>query len=138
MKIKCYILRKDRTATVKQVDPNKGTFRFNEGLYLLNKKAVNLVDREATPELIFIEGNPNPVFNENKKEVTDNTKKTKKDTTPEPTLLDHQVMKNALKVTGAPRGLGLDIIADYMKDPTKILMLVFAIIIFVAFIGGYF
>lgn len=128
MKIRCIILRKDRSIEIVKANPSASHFRWKDGIYTIDKDAVNLTKKDGnanpTPELIYIEGNPQPIS-------IDGTESTQE-------FLEHTVIENILRATAEPTGFILDIIGDYLKDPSKLLMLVIVLIIAIAGIGGMF
>ena len=125
MKIRCLILRKDKQIIEKKVNPNTSRFKYQGGLYTLNKEAVNITEYpergvNPTPELIYVEGNPLPV------NVSGNVM----------TFLDHLVVQNALQQVSNPRSKIFSLVADYVKNPVKLIPLVIVFIILVAFLMG--
>lgn len=125
-KIRCIILCKNRGVKTVNVNAKANYFRFQRGIYNVDREAVNLTVLVSGPnpvaELIYFEGDPRPFQSE-----TNPVK-----------LLDTQLIENALKQSSAPRGIALEIIRDYLKDPVKLIPLMFAAIIFIAFIRGLF
>jgi len=132
MKIRCVILRRNRTQHVKKVDQRRGFFRFNRGIYLLRKEDINLTYKlsslphvNPTPELLFFEGDPIPVSH-----VHDEGRAGK--------FLDSIVISNALEEIGQPRGIFFEVIGDYLRNPFKIIFLVFAVVIGIGLIQSLF
>lgn len=146
MRIRCVILRRNRTLKIVQHKHERGFFRYNKGIYLLRKEDVNLkygldskVKYAPKPELYFIEGHPIPLgledtedFIEVKGPEGQNVKIPK--ITKASAFLDKLVISNALKEVGKPRGLMWEVVADYVKNPFNVFMLVIAFIVFISFI----
>lgn len=125
MMINCLMIGKDRCITIVKVDAKKGNFTHNKGLYTIPKEAVNLTEfidknKESYPELIYIEGTPLPV----------------NATTGEQEFLEHTVLANALSQVARAKSDWLNLIMDYIKHPSKIMLLAFVAIIVAALIGG--
>jgi hypothetical protein len=126
---------------------DRGFFRFNKGIYLLRKEDVNLkftVEGKKpytpTPELYFIEGHPIPLGKtDDSEEFIDvpgpDGKTTKvKNITKASAFLDKLVISNALMEVGKPRGLIWEVVADYVKKPFNVFILVIAFIVLVSFL----
>jgi hypothetical protein len=132
MNINCRIFCKDRTIETVKVNARHQEFTFNKGLYVIPKEAVNLFKLEGKPryepELVFIEGEPLPV----------NAEKT---STASSDFLTRIVIRNALKQSSRMKSEMFGLIADYMRNPGKIILLVFALTIvgalISAFMGGF-
>lgn len=147
MRIRCVILRRNRTLRVSHYKQERGFFRFNKGIYLLRKEDVNLnysLDKKLKyvpkPELYFIEGHPIPIGKKEDTadfiEITDTEGKIIRipRITKASAFLDKLVISNALREVGKPRGLMWEVVADYVKNPFNVFMLVIAFIVFVSFI----
>lgn len=147
MQIRCIILRRNRTLRVSKYKQERGFFRFNKGIYLLRKEDVNLnynLDKKLKyapkPELYFIEGHPIPIGItedlENFIEIKDGEGNVIKipRITKASAFLDKLVISNALREVGKPRGLMWEVVADYVKNPFNVFMLVISFIVFVSFI----
>jgi len=125
MMINCLMIGKDRCITLVKVDAKKSNFTHNKGLYTIPKEAVNLTEfpdgkTESYPELVYIEGTPLPV----------------NATTGEQEFLEHTVLANALSQVARAKSDWLNLIMDYVKHPSKLLILAFVAIIIAALIGG--
>ena len=126
MMIECLMIGKDRCITVIKVDPRKGKFTYNKGLYTIPKEAVNLTEFvngkiESYPELIFFENDPLPI-NDASGDVNSVLKRT---------VLDNALQQVAKAETGF-----MGIVKEYMQHPSKILILAFVGVIVAALIGG--
>lgn len=127
MMIKCLVIGKDRCITEIKINPRKSNFTHNRGLYTIPKEAVNIAEHsnrkvEAYPELIFWEGNPLPV------NLTEGNVQT---------FLGETVLSNALKQTSRSPSDFMAVVYDYMRNPPKLVMLLFIGIIAVAAIGSF-
>lgn len=135
--IHCLMVGKDRAIEELRVDPSRSTFSHNRGLYTIPREAVNIAkftDPEDNkgrkkgnskikpyPELIYVEGNPQPVNLQNYDVQA---------------FLDHIVLSNALQQVAAPRSDWAIVFLDYVKHPSKALLGLFVLIIAGAVIGG--
>lgn len=127
MIISCRIIGKDRSITTVKVDARKNNFTYNKGLYTLPKESVNLTDfadgkTESYPELVFIEGVALPV-NAISADVQG--------------FLEQTVLANALKQVARSQSDWMAMIMDYMRHPSKLLILAFVGIILAAVVGGF-
>ena len=148
MRIRCIILRRNRTLRISHYKQERGFFRFNKGIYLLRKEDVNLYHNEdkkikyiPKPELYFIEGHPIPIGIKDVEtgevieiEDSEGNKIKIPRITKASAFLDKLVISNALREVGKPRGLMWEVMADYVKNPFNVFMLVIAFIVFVSFI----
>ncbi|MBA7493350.1 hypothetical protein ES702_03908 [subsurface metagenome] len=133
MKIRCIILRRNRTIILKPIDGNNSFFRFSKGIYLTPKNFVNLVSQidktpsvRQHPELIYFEDDPVPlkiILNKDKKESQKELDKRSGK------FLDKVVIGNALKELAKPQGIGFQILMEYIKSPQKMIPMLFMIII---------
>lgn len=127
MMIHCLMIGKDRCIETVKVDAKKTNFTHNKGLYTIPKEAVNLTEHagpkkvESYPELVYIEGIALPV-NLEKGDVQE--------------FLEHIVLSNALNQVARPRSDWFNLFADYIRHPSKIMILGFVVVIVVALIGG--
>jgi len=119
-KIRCIILRKDRTKAVIKVSSDKEFFRYKQGIYNVDREAVNNSNPSMTPELVFVEGVPRPIGSK-----SSGVK-----------CLDKQLIENFVKTASHPRSLGLEIIADYMRNPSKLILLAVGLAVLIAVLQG--
>jgi len=124
-KIRCVILRRDRSIKILNVNPSTEYFRFSNGIYNVDNEAVNMTNPSPNiPELIYVEGNPRPIGS------TEDAIK----------IFDKQLFKKLIEDTVEPKGFAFDIIADYLKDPSKVIVWIFIVIIIYgvlqSFLGG--
>ena len=127
MMIKCLIVGKDRHISIVKIDARKANFNHNNGLYTVPKEAVNLAEfedgkTEGYPELIYIEGTPLPV-NYSEGNVAG--------------FLEQTVIANALKQVVQAKSNWVLIVADYARNPSKLIILAFVGIILAAVIGAF-
>lgn len=125
MNINVTMVTKNRTIKKLEVDSTKDSFKFNKGLYIIRKEAVNFFwdpkkEVRVYPELIYMEGRPSPVNADRDSSH----------------FLNAVVLKNALEQTSDQKSELFSIVGDYARNPSKIMMLVFALIILIAFLGG--
>jgi hypothetical protein len=128
MIIFCRIIGKDRSITTVKIDARKSNFTYNRGLYTIPREAVNLTEYiddkkkiEPYPELVFIEGIALPV-----NVVSGNVQ----------SFLEQTVLANALKQVAHAQSDFMAMLLDYLRHPSKLLILTFVGIIIVAVIGG--
>ena len=127
MNILCLMIKKDKSIQEISVDSTKSNFKFNNGLYTINKEAVNIIKMNqggitVIPELIYVEGNPLPV-NVTEGSVQD--------------FLEHLVLKNALEQVAAPRSEFLDWFSNLLSNPGRLLLYGFVILIGGAIVWGF-
>lgn len=120
------MVTKNRTIKKLEVDSTKDSFKYNKGLYIIRKEAVNFYldpkkESLVYPELIYMEDRPSPV-----NAITEDSSH----------FLNAVVLKNALEQTSDQKSEFGAIIGEYARNPGKIMMLVFAVIILIAFLGG--
>ena len=129
MKIRCIILRRNRTILRKYSDGNKSFFRDNKGIYLTPKNFVNLISEvdetpsvTQHPELIYFEDDPVPLKiiiakdeAEAKKELEARSGK----------FLDKVVVGNALEELAKPQGIGFQVLLEFVKSPSKLIPILF-------------
>jgi hypothetical protein len=125
------MLRKDKTVSYKHLSADEVYFKDRGNLYMIPKEAVNSIafaDKPNNPhaELIYVEGNPIPVFE------TSDTKMSGE------TFLEELVIENVLKSTGQPEGFFFEVLKDYLKSPGKLLMLTVVGIIVLAVLSQMF
>jgi hypothetical protein len=102
-------------------------FERRGNLYMIPKEAINSITYEDIPnnphsELIFVEENPIPFS----LHTTDKSS----------TFLEELIIENVLASTGQPKGFLLELIADYLKTPSKLILLAFVGIIIYAIVSG--
>ena len=125
MRIRCIFLTKARTIEVKNISSSQDCFTFHGGTYSLDKEAVNLTSHSGfevnpTPELFYIEDNPNPITVVNKGTYQ---------------FLEATLTENALRqLGGSSFGFLKEIIADYISNPWKLFILIMGIIVALAII----
>lgn len=128
MRIQCYILKRDRTISVIGVSREKDHFRYNRGLYEIKPEAVNISTVagvvSSQPELFYVEGCPIPLTSEASDDADSQT------------FLDEVVLQNAIKGLAGEPGMGLTLLLEYVRDPKKMILMVFAFIILIAFLQG--
>ncbi len=127
MIISCRMIGKDRSITTVKVDARRANFTYNKGLYTIPKESVNLTEytdakTESYPELVFIEGVALPV------NITSGNVQG---------FLEQTVMANALKQVSRSQSNWGALIMDYLRHPSKLLILAFVGIIIAALIGGF-
>lgn len=120
------MVTKNRTIKNLEIDSTKDSFKYNKGLYIIRKEAVNFYwdpkkESDVYPELIYMEGRPSPV-----NAVTEDSSH----------FLNAVVLKNALEQTSDQKSEVAAILSEYARNPGKIMILVFAVIILVSFLGG--
>ena len=109
---------------------SKGEFTFRKGLYFIPLQAINLRADEyniiqPVPEMYYTEGNPMPIFLE---DDGSNTKSNKP--------LDDMITERAIEESSEPSWRGFEIIEEYLRSPPKLFLLVFIVIILIAFFSG--
>jgi hypothetical protein len=133
MKIRCIILRRNRTIIIKLIDATKSFFRYNNGIYLTPKNFVNLISNidntpsvSQIPELLYFEDDPVPLKiilaedeEDAKQELEARSGK----------FLDKVVVGNALKELAKPQGLGFQVLLEYIRSPSKLIPVLFILII---------
>lgn len=128
MRIQCYILKRDRTISTIGVSRDSDHFHYNGGLYEIKPEAVNISTVagvvSSRPELFYVEGCPIPLT------------ATPADDADTKTFLDEVVLQNAIEGLSGKPGMVWDMLAYYMKDPKKLILLTFAAIIFISFLIG--
>lgn len=128
MRIQCFILKRDRTIENISVSRDQDYFHYKGGLYEIKPEAVNISTEggvvSSQPELFYVEGCPIPLTS------------SPSDDAETQTFLDEVVLKNAIEGLAGKPGMLFDIISFYLKDPRKMILVVFAIIILVAFLQG--
>ena len=126
-KIKCVILRTNRTIKVLVKNIKTGEFRYNKGLYLMPKQYVSLISDQGVikeiPELIYYENDPLPINIINRKKMSGS-------------FLDDIVIENVLSTTAKPSSLFFQVIAEYLRNPFKIVMLAFALLIAIVLLNS--
>ena len=124
MKLLCRILGVDRNVKTVRVQPSRKYFRYKDGIYNIDSECVSILFKDKKPtknaELFYFENNPRPIMS--KQEAVQ--------------MLDLQIVENALTSSAKPRSLAFEVIADYLKEPSKILVLFFVGIVIVTVIMG--
>lgn len=125
MKIKIYLLRQDRTVKVVKVNEKKSKWIYNRGLYPINPSDVNLSAfpyvPNPSPEIIFCEGNPQAIGSS--EESIEN--------------FNRQNIRNAIEAAANIKSNWALRLTELLFSP-KILFVVFAMIIIIAFLSGGF
>lgn len=121
-KIRCVILRKDRTKDTLKVSSDSESFKYKKGIYNVDIEAVNNANPAMVPELVFFEDVPSPIGSKSSPVK----------------LLDKQIIMDFIKTASHPRGMALEIIADYLRNPAKLILLAFAAAILIAVLQGVF
>jgi hypothetical protein len=121
------MIKKDKTIQVIKVNPSDSNFKFNKGLYTLPKEAVNLtkylnIGINPTPELIFTEGTPLPV----NLKVGESQE-----------FLESVVWANFLEQVASARSRIFDIFEEYLRHPSKLILIGFGILIVGAIVWGF-
>lgn len=116
-RIRVLMLKKDRSIGRLMVGAGSTFFRYAGGIYNIDRDAVNMIALEKEigkdAELIYLEERPSAIGSK-----TDPKR-----------LLNQKLIENAIKHSAKPKGqIGL-ILAEYAKDPGKLLMLVFVLTI---------
>jgi len=136
LKIWCYILKRDRTIREKGVNPDNSYFEYNDGIYQILAECVNVSAESGTiasvPELYYVEDIPQPI-NYKPPPVTAKGKKKQPEAPP---FLEKVLIENAIEgLAGGPSEL-LKFLKDFLMNPARLLIIVFAIIILIAFLSG--
>lgn len=123
MKIKIYLLRQDRTVKIVKVSEKKTKWLYNGGLYPINPSDINLSAfpyvPNPHPEIVFCEGNPQAVGSREK--AINN--------------FNRQLVENFVQAAASVKSMWLHDLMSGLFSP-KILFVVFAFIILVAFLSG--
>jgi len=126
-KIKCVILRTNRTIKILVKNIKAGEFRYIKGLYLMPKQYVSLISDQGVikeiPELIYYENDPLPINITNRKKMSGS-------------FLDDIVIEKVLSTTAKPKSLMFQVLAEYLRNPFKIVMLAFAILIAIVLLNS--
>jgi len=127
-KIKCYILKKNREVEVLTVSDKYDYFRYRDGIYMLRKENVAFPMGSGivsdTPELFFVENFPQPISFKTDEETL------------VPKWLDETVIKNIIKQTAKPKGVYMQILVDYARNPWKLFPLLLFLLVAGAMIKG--
>ena len=126
MKIVIHMLKRDRTIDTFTVSPEKEYFNYHGGLYDLDPAAVNVSTEDGVicthPEAYYVEGQPTPIHPTSK--------------TTSSSFLDEVVLRNAVaSLSGQPSRM-FNLIEDYLRNPKKLVLGAFALIILIAFLQG--
>lgn len=121
-KIRSIILRKDRTKDTLKISSDSESFKYKKGIYNVDIEAVNNANPAMVPELVFFEDIPSPIGSKSSPVK----------------LLDKQIIMSVIDAASHPRGMALEIIADYLRNPAKLILLAFAAAILIAVLQGVF
>lgn len=122
----CIILRKNRTIARLSMGTDKDFFKFQGSSYNIDKKCVGLGGKNPSPELFFIEDNPNPINSSDENSAQ---------------FLDDKFAENWLNSLLAPKSPWIDILLQYLRNPEKILSLgiiLFIVVVLFASLGSFF
>lgn len=134
VKTRVHFLSKGRALIEKKIKASKGQLEFNNGVYILDPRAVNRFSVDGKTkrgaEIFFFEGNPSPV----------QLKKPDDDPNaidPSAEYLDNVIYVNFLKQTGHPTKNTVRNFLAFLSpltDPTTLFKLIFFITIIAAFL----
>jgi len=134
VKTRVHFLSKGRALIDKKIKASKGQLEFNNGVYILDPRAVNRFSIDGKTkrgaEIFFFEGNPSPVQLEKPKDDPD-------ETDPSAAYLDNVIYINFLKQTGHPTKNTVRNFLAFLSpltDPTTLFKLIFFITIIAAFL----
>ena len=134
VKTRVHFLSKGRALIDKKIKASKGQLEFNNGVYILDPRAVNRFSVDGKTkrgsEIFFFEGNPSPVQLEKPKDDPD-------ETDPSAAYLDNVIYINFLKQTGHPTKNTVRNFLAFLSpltDPTTLFKLIFFITIIAAFL----
>jgi len=134
VKTRVHFLSKGRALIDKKIKASKGQLEFNNGVYILDPRAVNRFSIDGKTkrgaEIFFFEGNPSPVQLEKPKDDPD-------ETDPSSAYLDNVIYINFLKQTGHPTKNTVRNFLAFLSpltDPTTLFKLIFFITIIAAFL----
>lgn len=132
-KTRVHFLSKGRALIDKKIKASKGQLEFNNGVYILDPRAVNRFSVDGKTkrgaEIFFFEGNPSPVQLEKPK---DDDK-----IDPSAEYLDNVIYINFLKQTGHPTKNTVRNFLAFLSpltDPSTLFKLIFFITIIAAFL----
>lgn len=133
-KTRVHFLSKGRSLINKKIKASKGQLEFNNGVYILDPRAVNRFSVDGKTkngaEIFFFEGNPSPVQLE-KPEDDENA------IDPSAEYLDNVIYINFLKQTGHPTKNTIRNTLAFLSpltDPATLFKLIFFITIIAAFL----
>ena len=122
MSLRVIILTRTKQAIFKNITLRSDNYKYKDGLYVITPKAIAnhvLNGNVKGSEIIFFEGNPNPITSEG---MVDGSKD----------FMDDEVLVNALKQTSMTPGVDISHITDLlssiggaMKSPTTIIWFMF-------------
>ena len=134
VKTKVHFLSKGRALIDKKIKASKGQLEFNNGVYILDPRAVNRFSIDGKTkrgaEIFFFEGNPSPVQLEKPKDEEDAID-------PSAEYLDNVIYINFLKQTGHPSKNTVRNFLAFLSpltDPSTLFKLIFFIVIIGAFL----
>ena len=134
VKTRVRILSKGRALIDKKIKASKGHLEFNNGVYILDPRAVNRFSVDGKTkrgaEVFFFEGNSSPVQLENPKDDPNAVD-------PSSAYLDNVIYVNFLKQTGHPTKNTVRNFLAFLSpltDPTTLFKLIFFITIIAAFL----
>ncbi len=132
MKIEVWFLLRSRHAKRKKYSENKKEITFNQGLYLMNRDAINFYSKGGKPkgvETFFIEDNPAPL------------KIDKADADTSIAFLNRYIYENVIEQTGAQPKERMKGAFSWARNNVTIGSVIkwgFVLLIIIAIIGGYF
>lgn len=130
MKIEAWFLLRSRQAKRKKINENKKEITFNQGLYLMNRDAINFYSKGGKPkgvETFFIEDNPAPL------------KIDAKDADTSIKFLNRYIYENVIEQTGAQPKERVKGAFNWAKNNVTIGSVIkwgFALLIIISIIGG--
>ena len=134
VKTRVHFLSKGRALIDKKIKASKGQLEFNNGVYILDPRAVNRFSVDGKTkrgaEIFFFEGNPSPVQLEKPKDDSNAVD-------PSAAYLDNVIYINFLKQTGHPTKNTVRNALAFLSpltDPTTLFKLIFFITIIAAFL----
>ena len=134
VKTRVHFLSKGRALIEKKIKASKGQLEFNNGVYILDPRAVNRFSVDGKTkrgaEIFFFEGNPSPVQLEKPKDEPGAID-------PSAEYLDNVIYVNFLKQTGHPTKNTVRNFLAFLSpltDPTTLFKLIFFITIIAAFL----
>lgn len=120
-RIKVFIRSKDRSIIEKKVGVSRPFFIHRNGFYSIPVESANITSTtkrgnfkvEAKPELLYVESYPLPITFERKEGESSGK------------ALDDMLIENAVKQLAKPKWMGFELLTEYLKDPYRLLLLVF-------------
>lgn len=128
-RIHCYIINRNHEVRRKKVNPNLDHFRERNSIYMIPSECVTLssTERGMNPksELYYVEDNPLPVNFAPPEDGTD----------PNVWAANKMVLEMVLRNTGKTKNEFVSFIVGYVSEPSKLLQLVFVLIIISALLA---